>query len=167
MKLLSRREFLKTGVAGSFLLAFSGWINAAGVRGLSDVEREMLAAVTGVILDGALPKEGAARQQLVMRTVDGIASAVSGLSLATQKEIGELLGLLVLAPARIVIAGVGRPWREASPADVAGFLDAWRNSRFGLLRSAYAALHDLTLGAWYAQPDAWEAIGYPGTPEVF
>ena len=29
-----------------------------------------------------------------------------------------------------------------------------------------AAVHDLVLGAWYAQPESWEAIGYPGPPEV-
>jgi len=34
--------------------------------------------------------------------------------------------------------------------------------RFALLRIAYHALHDLVLGAWYAQPSNWVAIGYPG-----
>ncbi len=167
MKPLSRRQFLKTGIAGSVLLACAGWINAAGARRLSDAERDMLAAVAGVLLDGALPTERAARQRLVLRTVDGIARAASGLSVATQKEIGELFGLLVVAPARLVIAGVRRPWREASPAEVAEFLESWRKSRIGLLQTGYAALHDLTFGAWYAQPDGWAAIGYPGPPEVF
>jgi len=170
MQIRSRRCFLQAGVAGSVLLAFSGWFNqplAAAPRGLSDGEREMLAAIAAVLLDGALPQEAEARRQLVARTVDGIASAVAGLSLATQKEIGELFGLLVHAPGRMLLAGVGRPWREASAADVAGFLAAWRGSRFGLLRSAYAALHDLTFGAWYAQPDSWKALGYSGPPEVF
>ena len=170
MRLLPRRQFIRAGIAGSALLAFSGWFNqpwAGAPRGLSDGERAMLTAVAAVLLDGALPKEGAARQALLARTVDGIARAVSGLSLATQKEIGELFGLLVLAPGRLLIAGLGKPWREAPATDVADFLEAWRSSRLGLLQSGYAALHDLTFGAWYAQPDSWEAIGYPGPPEVF
>jgi hypothetical protein len=50
--------------------------------------------------------------------------------------------------------------------EVAAFLQGWRTSRLGLLRSAYAALHDLVLGAWYGTPDTWEAIGYPGPPEI-
>lgn len=166
MTLLSRRQFLQAGIAGSALLACAGWLNAAGARTLSVAEREMLAAVAGVLLDGALPKAGEARQQLIERNVDGIAQAVAGLSLATQKEIGELFGLLVLAPARLLIAGVSPPWREASPAEVAGFLAAWRSSRLGLLQSAYAALHDLSFGAWYAQPESWTDIGYPGPPEI-
>jgi hypothetical protein len=46
------------------------------------------------------------------------------------------------------------------------FLESWRHSRFDLLKSGYAALHDIIFGAWYAHPDSWESIGYPGPPEV-
>jgi hypothetical protein len=69
------------------------------------------------MLEGALPRDHEQRRQLVALTVDGIAVEVAGLSLAAQKEIGELFGLLVLAPARFMLAGVGKPWREkpASP----------------------------------------------------
>jgi hypothetical protein len=35
-----------------------------------------------------------------------------------------------------------------------------------LLQQGYQALHDLVLAAWYARPDSWPAIGYPGPPEV-
>lgn len=168
--ILSRRQFIRTGVAGSLVLAFAGAFNqpfAAMPRSLSDGEREMLAAVVAVFLAGALPDNAEARQTIVARTVDGIARAVSGLSLATQKEISELFGLLVLPPGRLLAAGLAKPWRDASATDVAGFLESWRASRLGLLQSGYAALHDLTFGAWYARPDSWEAIGYPGPPEVF
>lgn len=166
----SRRQFIHAGLAGGVLLTVSGWCNqpfAAAPRSLSDGEREMLSAVATVLLAGALPADPVLRQKLVGRTVDGIAAAVSSLSLATQKEIGELFGLLVLAPGRLLIAGLGKSWRDAAAADVAGFLEGWRGSRFGLLQSGYAALHDLTFAAWYAHPDSWERIGYPGPPEVF
>jgi hypothetical protein len=162
--IVSRRQFIRTGVAGSLLLAFSGWLNAAGERRLSSDERAMLAAVAGALLDGALPPPGDERQRLLALTVDGIARTIAGLSVASQREIGELFGLLVLAPGRMVLAGVGKPWREASVDDVSGFLESWRTSRLALLQGAYGALHDLSFGAWYARPDAWEAIAYPGPP---
>ncbi|MEF8718345.1 MAG: hypothetical protein V5B44_11695 [Candidatus Accumulibacter necessarius] len=165
--ILSRRQFIQTGLAGSLVLSFAGWLNAAGARRLSAAEREMLAALCSALLDGALPKDAEQRRQLVALTVDGIATAVDGLSLATQKELGELFGLLVLAPARLLLAGVGKPWREASVAEVSEFLQDWRSSRLGLLQSAYGALHDLTFGAWYARADTWEAIGYPGPPRGY
>jgi hypothetical protein len=41
----ARRQFLKTGLAGSLLLGCAGWLNAAGARPLSDAEREMLGAL--------------------------------------------------------------------------------------------------------------------------
>lgn len=165
--MLNRRQLIQTGLAGSLFLGFSGWINAAGGRSLSTAERAMLASVAAAFLDGALPKEGELRQKLLERTVDGIAKAVAGLSVATQKEIGELFGLLTIAPARLLVAGVVNSWSNANLAEVTAFLESWRGSRFGLLQSGYAALHDLTFGAWYARPDSWDAIGYPGPPEVF
>ena len=100
-------------------------------------------------------------------TVDGVATAVAGLSAASQKEIGELFGLLVIAPGRMLLAGVGKPWREASVADVGEFLQSWRVSRLSLLQGAYGALHDLTFGAWYGRPDTWAAIDYPGPPRGY
>ncbi|WP_313950906.1 hypothetical protein [Accumulibacter sp.] len=165
--IFGRRQFIQTGLAGSLLLSCSGWLNAAGQRRLSDGEREMLGAVVNAMLEGVLPQPSVQRRQLVALTVDGVATAVAGLSVASQKEIGELFGLLVIAPGRMLIAGVGKPWREASVADVGEFLQSWRVSRLSLLQGAYGALHDLTFGAWYGRPDSWEAIAYPGPPRGY
>lgn len=174
-----RRQLLKTGLAGSLLLGVAGWLApplpAAPTRApasspfpsFSPEVREMLAAVAGCLLAGALPGEPDARRQALAAEVDALAQTVAGLSLATQKEIGELFGLLTVAPGRRLLAGVARPWGEASAAEVGEFLESWRGSRFGLLQSAYHALHDLVFGAWYAQPGHWAAIGYPGPPELF
>lgn len=159
-----RRRFIKAGLAGSVLLAAAGWLNAAGARPLNDAEREMLGAIAAALLAGALPNDETQRRRLLALTVDGIAGTVAGFPLATQREIGELFGLLVVAPGRLVLTGIGRPWREARAAEVSEFLQSWRTSRFPLLQSAYAALHDLTFGAWYARPDSWETIAYPGPP---
>lgn len=163
----SRRKFIRTGLAGSLLLSCCGWLNAAGARPLSDAERVMLGALTNAMLEGALPKDLTQRRRLVGLTVDGVATEIAGLSLATQVQVGELFGLLVVAPGRVLLAGVGKPWREASVTEVSEFLQSWRSSRLSLLQGAYAALHDLILGAWYARPDTWEAIDYPGPPRGY
>jgi hypothetical protein len=101
-----------------------------------------------------------------VKTADGVGVAIAGLSASAQREIAELFGLLGVAPARMLVAGVWPSWENASAADIAAFLERWRTSRFALLRSAYAALHDLVLGAWYGDAGSWAAIGYPGPPEV-
>jgi hypothetical protein len=49
---------------------------------------------------------------------------------------------------------------------VAGFLARWRTSRFDLARAGYQALTQLIQAAWYDNPVAWRAIGYPGPPAL-
>ena len=119
-----------------------------------------------VMLAGALPAGGEARQELIVRTVAGVDRAIAGLSLATQKEVGELFDLLAFPLTRMLAAGVWSSWPNATPEAIDNFLESWRHSRFDLLKSGYAALHDLIFGAWYARPDTWAAIAYPGPPKV-
>ena len=85
---------------------------------------------------------------------------------ATRDELAELFSLLAFAPTRCLVAGIWSPWSEASTGAIEGFLARWRDSRFALLRSAYGALHQLVLAAWYAQGGAWPAIGYAGPPPL-
>ena len=164
---VGRRQLLRTGLAGGLLLSFAGWLNAAGDRRLNDAEREMLSAIANALLDSALPEAAAEREQRLAVTVAGIEKAVGGMSPATQKELGELFGLLVLAPGRRMLAGVSQPWRKTNTSEVAEFLQGWRGSRLQLLQSAYAALHDLTFAAWYGRPENWLAIAYPGPPRGY
>ncbi|MDS4072217.1 MAG: hypothetical protein RKL24_03600 [Defluviicoccus sp.] len=171
--MLTRRQFLKVGVVGSAGLAALGALYWAHERSQADVAafkldvtgREIVAALAPAILAGALPEDGY-RAAAVERVVDGVEQAVAGLSASAQGEVRQLFALLGFAPTRILLGGVTVPWREARAADAAAFLERWRFSRFDLLQSAYAALHDLVLGAWYGGSDAWETIGYPGPPEV-
>ena len=156
----TRREFLKTGLAGGLLLN----IAACARPGENDGRSRVLSALIPVMLAGALsPRpEDAARQ--INRTLSGVETAINGLSLATQKEIDELFDLLAFPLSRMLAAGLWSPWEEATPSSLNAFLDSWRHSHFDLLKSGYAALHDLILGTWYAQPESWAAIGYPGPP---
>lgn len=171
----TRRQFIKAGLLGGAALAAAGLFWSRGLKeapggavppGLTLSQRSIVAALAPAILAGALPESGEARSLAVARTVDGVGVAITGLSAAAQKELGELFALLGFAPARVLLAGLWPRWEEATPAQIADFLQGWRYSRFALLRSAYAGLHDLVLGAWYGNPDAWEAIGYPGPPEM-
>jgi len=158
----TRREFLKTGLGGALLLNI-----AACTRPSEDGGRAaVLTALIPVFLDGALPAGGETRPELISRTVAGVDKAIAGLSLATQKEIGELFDLLSFAPTRMIAAGIWSSWPDASPEAIGKFLESWRHNRFDILKSGYAALHDLIFGAWYARPDTWAAIAYPGPPKV-
>lgn len=171
--MLTRRQFLKVGLVGGATLAVVGTLywsradrhEAVAAFKLDVTGREIVAAIAPAILAGALP-DGAGHAAAVERVVEGVERAIAGLSAAAQDEVRQLFALLAFAPTRVLLAGVIPAWREASVADVTAFLERWRFSRFDLLQSAYAALHDLVFGAWYGGDDAWEAIGYPGPPEV-
>ena len=171
---LSRRTLLKAGVAGGAALIAAHWLYTRGtVPGVADARfvaldpnaRAIVAAIAPVMLAGALPT-GAASVAGLDAVVTGIDIAIAGLPPAARKELDQLFSLLAFAPSRSFIAGVWSPWRDASPAAIAAFLAQWRDSRFVLLRSAYAALHQLVMAAWYGDERAWPSIGYPGPPSL-
>ena len=164
----SRRSFLKAGALAALVLAAGGGIyratqaQAPGRFVLDGEARAALGAIVPAILAGALPLDAAARKSAVAAGIEGVHAAIANLPLAVQQEVQDLFGLLALAPARRLLTGIACGWTDARESDVAAFLQDWRTHRFALLRTAYAALHDLVLGAWYAQPASWAAIGYPG-----
>lgn len=163
----SRRTFLKAGGLAALALAAGGAFYRARYGGtphrfaLDGEARAALHAILPAILAGALPQD-AGREAALASTVDGVHRAILGLPPGTQKEVQDLFGLLALAPARRLLTGLKGGWEGAHVDEVSTFLQDWRLHRLGLLRSAYHALHDLALGAWYAQPASWAAIGYPG-----
>lgn len=169
----TRRSFLKAGLLGAALLAAGGGIYrfthppAPHVFVLDGDARAALDAIVPAVLNGALPPDPAARMQAIQAATGRVHQTILGLPLATQQEVQDLFGLLALAPARRLLAGVPHRWADASVEEVTAFLQDWRTHRLALLRSAYQALHDLVLGSWYSDPAHWAAIGYPGPiPEL-
>jgi hypothetical protein len=168
----SRRTFLKVGVAAAAALLVVRWLRAPvplpasspGFR-LPQATRAIFAALIPVLLDGALPG-GADAAVARTETLQTIEETIAGLPPAARDELAELFSLLDFTPTRCLVAGVWSPWSDASVQSIAAFLDRWRASRFAILRSGYGALHQIVLGAWYAQPRAWPALGYAGPPSL-
>jgi hypothetical protein len=163
---LSRRAFIKTGLIGAITLATAGALyrNMKGAAApeafvLNGEAKSALAAIASVILQDALPPS---TPQLLEAEIVRIQSAIAGLPRTTQSEIQDLFGLLTLAPTRRFLAGIPESWAGAKPDEIAAFLQSWRVHRFAMLQSAYHALHDLIIGAWYADESTWPSIGYPG-----
>lgn len=170
---LSRRTFIAAGVVGAAALVTAGWLKgphapppAIPRRALDADGEAIMTAVIPVLLAGALPADPAQRESALARTLVAVDAAIAGLTPAVQGELAELFALLSLPPVRLGLARVADPWPRASTADVRAFLDRFRDSNFMLLRSAYAALHEITFAAWYGAPESWPAIGYPGPPPL-
>jgi len=164
---MQRRSFLQTGLLGAIALATGGAVyrqlNPPPLEryAFDDKARAIVAALVPAIVGLALPAEDAARRAALAGAVDRVAGAIGGLPLATQKEVADLFALLSLAPASRLLAGIG-DWSSATPQQLTEFLQRWRTHRFEMLQTAYHALHDLVLGAWYADPSSWAAAGFPG-----
>lgn len=166
----SRRKFMQVGALGALVLAAGGGVYRYANPGsphafvLNGEAKAAIDAIVPAMLAGALPGDARSRAAAIAATTARVYLAIRGLPLATQKEIQDLFGLLALAPARRLLAGISDGWALAPPAQVDAFLHSWRFHRLAMLQTAYHALHDLIIGSWYADPSAWAAIGYPGPP---
>ncbi|HET9097606.1 MAG TPA: hypothetical protein VFN37_13175 [Candidatus Baltobacteraceae bacterium] len=142
-----------------------GGLAAAGALAAGDIlydfstgdDRAIVAAIAPVMLGLDAP---------VQEVVKGFDVAVSGLPLAVQGEVHQLLGLLRFPLSRMFVAGVWHPWHAATHEEIAAFLRRFRYSNIVQLRSAYDALHQLIMAAWYGNTRSWTAIGYAGPPSV-
>jgi hypothetical protein len=170
----TRRTLLKAGVAGGVVLLLVRWMVGSNstpespeprASALNPSARSVIAALVPVMLEGALPgTDGGVEARA--EVVAGVDRAVAGLPPEARKELEQLFALLSFAPTRCLVAGVWSSWPQASRESIAAFLASWSGSRFALLRSGYAALHQLVLAAWYGNARAWPAIGYGGPPSL-
>jgi hypothetical protein len=164
---MKRRTLLKLGLAGAALLgAGTIALQMAGRRSGEQARqdaRNVLRAVIPALLAGVLPLEPNLRESAERQALTRTEAAIAGLPPATRAELDQLFGLLASRPGRWL---AGLDWAAASADEAAAFLQRWRTSSFGLFKAGYQALHDLVLGSWYADPSAWDAIGYPGPTKL-
>jgi hypothetical protein len=158
---MQRRSFLKAGLLGGLALVAGGAVYrqirpAMPARFALDAQGRSLLAALIPAITGLAPEPAA-----LEAGIDRVGAAIASLPLRMQKEISDLFGLLAMAPTRRLLAGVP-PWPEATPQQVAAFLQSWRTHRTEMLQTAYHGLNSLVIGSWYADASAWPAIGYPG-----
>ncbi len=166
-----RRGFLKKGLLGAALLAAAGggtWLATRRTR-TNPTEKPLQvfdAAQLTVILAIAnriIPEHpGFPRPSEVgvPAKVDAIAAMAHP---AAQKELRQLVslfesglsGLLDLSP---------RLFTECDAAAQDRRLRHWQTSRLAIRRTGFRALKRLVTAAYYASPETWSAVGYPGPP---
>jgi hypothetical protein len=168
----SRRRFLKVGVLGSVVLAAAGGGIAlsrkpgprAGSLWLQADDWSVLQAIVPVMLAGALPDDPPHRISAINQVVSGVDLTVAHFPPAVRAEIRQLLWLLESSFLRPIVTGLWSDWSSVGDENIRSFLQRWNRSRLDLLRVGYTALHDLIVGAWYANPLSWQRIHYPGPP---
>lgn len=168
---MQRRTLLKLGTASAAALMLAGGAAALLQSGLaqgrlSRAGREVFSAVGGAVLDKTLPDEEGARQIALRGLLDRIDTLVMGLPPHAQAELSQLLSLLASAAGRRILAGLSQPWAEASVGQIQQALQGMRLSSIALRQQAYAALHDISAGAYFSDPASWPLLGYPGPLKI-
>lgn len=168
---MERRTLLKLGGVSAALLVVLGGAVALlqpGLQGgaLSAAGREVFAAVGRAVLDKSLPADEGARQIALNGLLSRIDILVRALPPHAQGELSQLLALLASAPGRRTLAGLGPSWPEASVAEIQQAFQAMRLSALALRQQAYAALHDITAGAYFSDASSWPLLGYPGPRKI-
>ena len=167
---MQRRKLLQIGAAASLtLIAVGGGLvlmrPGAPAAELNADSRALFTAVAQAVLDGALPP-GAARSAALAAHIERVQQTIRGFPPEVQKELAQLLGILCTAPGRRLLAGLATPWDIATADEVQQSLQAMRTSRLATRQQVYHALRDITNGAYFSDPAAWPAIGYPGPREL-
>ena len=164
---MQRRTLLKLGATSAALLAVVGgtaaWIQPGLQRGtLTAGGREVFRAIGLAVLDKTLPEPAAAKDLALTALLDRMDVLISALPPHAQAELSQLLSILVSGVGRRALAGLSTPWAITSAADVQAALQDMRLSSLAVRQQAYAALHDITAGAYFSEPATWSMLGYPG-----
>jgi hypothetical protein len=168
---MQRRTLLKLGAASAAVLLVAGGAAALlqpGLDGgrLSASGREVFSAVGRAVLDKTLPADEGARQIALNGLLSRVDVLVQSLPPHAQAELSQLLALLASAAGRRALAGLGEPWQQASVTAIQQSLQGMRLSGLALRQQAYAALHDITAGAYFSDPASWPLLGYPGPLKI-
>ena len=164
---MQRRTLLKLGATSAALLAVVGgtvaWIQPGLERGvLTPAGREVFRAIGLGVLDKTLPEQASTKEAALTALLGRIDVLISALPQHAQAELSQLLSILASGAGRRALAGLSTPWASASTPEVQGALQDMRLSRLAMRQQAYAALHDITAGAYFSSEATWPMLGYPG-----
>ena len=97
--------------------------------------------------------------------VGGKADAfLAPLDAASAKELKQLLALFDNGLFSLLTLGPPSPFTQQTPAQQDAHLAAWANSRLAVRRTGYQALKRLACAMYYASPEVYPSVGYPGPP---
>jgi len=164
---MRRRRLLKVGLGTAAFLAISGSGLALlkpgiGQGRLTQDASIVFRAVAEAVLDKSLPDSPQQRDAYLRAYLERLNATVAAFPSGTQRELSQLLALLVSAPGRTLLTGLTTGWGAASTADIQTALQRMRVSSLNVRQQIYHALRDLTNAAYYADPLAWPLMGYPG-----
>ena len=173
----SRRSILKKGLLGGAILLVGGTVPMLlrpsrimrapqrPLRVLTPTEFAIFATAAARICprDQAASGWPSAEEVDCAGKVDAIMAALHPRATAEFKKL-----LHVFESGLTGFMATGRPttFTASSPDDQDRRLGAWRRSRVALFRSGYQAMKRLAHATYYASPEIYPRLGYPGPPTI-
>jgi hypothetical protein len=159
---MKRRFFLG---AAALVLAAGGGIAALWQPGLRNGKltgpaRRQLGALALALLDGQL------REPELPAHLNAFETSLGNFPPAVQAELQQLMDLLANGAGRALLIGHAGDLAALQREELTALLQAMRVSSLALRQQTYFALRELHGASFYAQPQHWAAIGYPGPPPV-
>lgn len=135
-----------------------------GLQGgrMTDAGKAVFRAVARGVLDGILPAQDGTRELALDAHIKRLDDTLAAFPSATQAEVSQLVALIAAAPGRVAIVGLRSDWNTATSGEIQQALQGMRTSSLAMRQQIYHALRDLTNAAFFADPQAWAAMGYPG-----
>ncbi|MGC6491417.1 MAG: gluconate 2-dehydrogenase subunit 3 family protein [Myxococcota bacterium] len=167
---LTRRQLLGAGLGTAVLLA-------AGGIGLSLQPTRMVApsrplkalsprafSVLVAVADRVCPGTDAAPSATHIGVAELVDDLMGTMHPTDVAEFEQALQLLENGLAGLLLDGRPRTFTTCSKEEQDRVLENWRTSALTLRRKAFKALRGLCAAAFYGNPGAYPAVGYPGPP---
>ena len=158
--------------AGGLVLVLAGagaWLGRRPTRSRADlgplhVFDAAQATVLLAIADRIIPPREGFPRPAALRLASRIDAVAADAHPATQAELRQLVGLFESALTGFLLHGHAELFTQAPAARQDARIRAWSDSRIALRRTGYRGLKRLICAAYYASPETWPAVGYPGPP---
>ncbi|SNY59264.1 hypothetical protein SAMN06297280_3562 [Arsukibacterium tuosuense] len=161
---MDRRHFVLSGIALAAAASIGATLGIYGWRqslSADDNNRELvLSAVLPALLYGALPEDATLAAAELARTKAAVNDFLLFLPLRQQQELHQLFNLLANRFSRLGMTGHLTQLADLSIQQRLALLDSWRDSYLEVLQQAYHGLRELLYGAYYGQPEHWQALAY-------
>ncbi len=169
-----RRSFLKKGLFGGLVLLVGGAGAIAArptrkggapkgpLKVFTPAEYAIFAAMAERVVGS-----GEGSPSPTSLDVAGKADATMALAYpSVQKEYKQLLNLFDNGLVGVVTGTGFAPFTASTKKAQDARLRAWSSSRVGLFRTGFQAMKRLAAACYYASPETWKDVGYPGPPTV-
>ncbi|MDX1677052.1 hypothetical protein [Arsukibacterium sp.] len=157
---MDRRQFILSGIAlaAAASLSIYGWRQSFNA---DTSNRELvLSALLPALLYGALPEDATLAAAELARTKAAVTDFMPFLPVRQQQELHQLFNLLAHRISQLGLTGHLTQLAALTVQQRLALLDSWRDSFLEILQQAYHGLRELLYGAYYGQPEHWDALAY-------